>query len=112
MASLLVVSIGELLPGESAPMRALSALDVSDKILHFGAYFILAFIPVFGLRSVYGWVCVLLSALAGVALEVLQSLVPGRSFDSVDLAANLVGLVAGAAIAVTAIAWWRRNIRS
>ncbi len=43
----LVVS-GEVLPGTSPPMRWVSSTGISDKVLHYGAYTLLAGIPTIG----------------------------------------------------------------
>jgi hypothetical protein len=50
LLALAVVVTGELLPGYSAPMRWVGATHVNDKMLHFAAYTLLAFIPVFGFK--------------------------------------------------------------
>jgi hypothetical protein len=45
LVAILVVVVGSLLPAASLPMRMLDRLQVSDKIQHFGAYAVLAFLP-------------------------------------------------------------------
>ena len=98
-ALLILVTVGELLPGNAAPMKTLSDIGLSDIAMHFGAYAVLAFVPTVGLPLKTIVRCLLVNQLVGVALEFGQALVPGRSCDPYDAIANTVGLVAGAIIA-------------
>jgi VanZ family protein len=97
---LLVVATGELLPGSSAPMRLLSELALGDKIIHFCAYAVLAFLPAVGLRFSIAAVCVVITESVGVALEFAQTAVSGRSCDIYDIAANTGGVIAGIGLAM------------
>lgn len=97
---LLFASISELLPGDSAPMRALSVTHMNDKVAHFSAYAALAFVPTFGLRLNTAVACTLASELVGIGLEFAQILVRQRSFDPYDIAANTAGLLAGIVLAI------------
>ncbi len=89
------VAVGELLPGNSPILQAVAAAHISDKILHSGAYCLLALVPVFAFRRNIALISVLGLAVMGGALELLQQLVPGRSCDIADEAANVAGLLAG-----------------
>ncbi len=91
---------GELLPGDSGPMRLIAATNVSDKTLHFTAYTLLAFIPVFGFKPRRGIALALSMILLGVALEFAQRLVPSRSFEVADMVANTLGVFAGIFLAL------------
>jgi VanZ family protein len=97
---LLVIATGELLPGNSAPIMLLSEFELSDKIIHFSAYAVLALVPAFGLRFQMAALCVIATELVGVALELAQTLVNGRSCDIYDLAANTGGVLAGIGLAM------------
>jgi VanZ family protein len=97
-----VVVWGETLPGSSAPMRWIGATHVSDKIFHFGAYFVLALIPVLGFRLRPGTVTALAMVPLGVALEFVQIHIPGRSYEVADMIANTCGVAAGIAAALAA----------
>lgn len=90
-----LVIAGELLPGNSAPMTALSDSGVSDIAMHFAAYSLLGFVPALGLRVRTVVLCLFLGQVVGVALEFGQAFVPGRSCDLNDAIANGVGLLAG-----------------
>ena len=92
--------VGELLPGNSAPMRWIAATHVSDKTLHFTAYALLAFMPVFGFKLRRGIPLALSMILLGVALEFAQRLVPSRSFEVADMVANALGVFAGIFLAL------------
>ena len=89
-----------------------------DKLLHFSAYFALAFsaVQVFcRWRALAGIACGLIAL--GVALEWAQgTLVPHlRMFDPWDAAANTLGVLAGVSMAATPLAgcvqWIERRMR-
>jgi VanZ family protein len=92
---LVIVAVGELLPANTAPMRTLSALNVNDKILHIGAYAMVALVPAARLRWVLALFCLGTTGCIGLVLEFLQQVVPGRSFDPKDVLANTIGILAG-----------------
>jgi VanZ family protein len=81
-------------------MRTLGQLDISDKVLHFAAYAILAFLPALHER----WPAVRAALLGvitlGVLLEFLQRLSPGRSFEIADMVADACGLLCGLLLAL------------
>ena len=95
---LLFASISELLPGDSAPIMAVS--NVNDKFLHFSAYAVVAFVPAFGLRFSTALLCVITTELVGIGLEFAQLFVRQRSCDPYDIAANTAGVLAGVLLAV------------
>jgi VanZ family protein len=97
-----VVVWGETLPGSSAPIRWIGATHISDKILHFAAYFGLAFIPVLGFRLWPGTWTALAMVPLGVALEFVQIHIPGRSYDVAHMVADTCGVVAEIAFALLA----------
>jgi len=98
-----VVVLLSLVPG-----RALPAVPVDDSVAHGGAYFVLAVLPV--ARAARGWVgstgAVLLAPL-GMLLEVVQKVIPGRSFEWRDVAANVAGMMAGMALGWLLRLVWR-----
>jgi hypothetical protein len=102
LAAVTVVSTGELLPGNSAPMLWLGSTEISDKVVHFGAYAMLAFIPCFGFATRTGISLSMVLIALGVALEFTQKLVPGRSFDWMDAAANSLGVLSGGVLGLLA----------
>lgn len=67
-----------------------------DKVLHFGAYGFMAFLPalVIGSRRNLVWVAVFLLGV-GAATEIGQYFVPERSCSWGDFAANTLGVVVG-----------------
>lgn len=95
---LLLTSISELLPGDSAPIMAVS--HVNDKLMHFSAYAVVAFVPAFGLRFSTALRCVITTELVGIGLEFAQLFVRQRSCDPYDIAANTAGVFAGVLLAV------------
>nr|WP_315401714.1 VanZ family protein [uncultured Duganella sp.] len=93
--ALAAVSVGCLLPAGWLPPLP------NDKVLHFGAYAALTLmaLPMAGSwRELAYWLAGLLAA--GAVIELLQNLVPGRSFCWRDLAANAAGITAASACAV------------
>lgn len=102
----LVVS-GEVLPGTSPPMRWVSSTGISDKVLHYGAYTLLAGIPTLGFPGVVGVLCAMAMIPLGVVLEFIQKAVPGRGFELGDITANTLGVLTG-----VAAGWAGRKIRS
>jgi VanZ family protein len=96
----LVVVIGSLLPAQSAPIKALDLLGISDKLEHFLAYSFLAFLPAVHER----WNFVVAAALGaialGVGLEYGQLYSPGRSFEIADMAADAMGVCFGLIVGI------------
>lgn len=92
--------IGELLPGNSTPMGWIAATHINDKALHFGAYAVLAFLPVFGFGRRRGILLALSMVALGMALEFAQRLVPFRSFEVADMMANALGVSTGIVLAL------------
>lgn len=105
LAALIGVVTGELSPASSVLMRFVASTGVSDKLLHFGAYTLLAFIPVLAFRLRTGLLCAVSMVALGVALEYAQRLVPGRSYEVADMIANTLGVVAGLSVALLARAF-------
>lgn len=98
-AGLLVFAgISELLPGDSAPIMAVSALN--DKVVHFSVYAVIAFVPAFGLRLSTAVACVLTTEVVGIALEFAQLFARGRSCDPYDMLANTAGVLVGVILAL------------
>ena len=90
------VTVGSLLPGTSPVVAKLGRLPVSDKVIHFGAYLLLALLPVIGFRDRrQGIAAGLFMFLLGALLEALQQLAPGRDVETGDLIANASGVACG-----------------
>lgn len=81
-----------------APLPGVSAPAGSDKLGHAAAWMLLA--AWWGALLPRRWpgIAVGLLALGGL-LEALQALLPWRQFEAADLAANLVGVLAGTLLA-------------
>ncbi len=98
LLAMAVVITGELLPGDSPALAWIGASHISDKLLHFVAYTGLAVIPVFGFSLPAGLASAASMILLGIALEFVQRLVPGRSFEVADMVANALGVLTGVAL--------------
>jgi hypothetical protein len=91
VAHLSAVIGGSLLPGDMLPPLP------NDKVLHFGAYFLVALIPVAcAARLRAGLVLAGLGPVLGGLLEIAQAFVPGRSPELGDAIANSGGALVGA----------------
>ena len=81
------IVLGCLLPPRWVPLLP------HDKLLHFGAF---AGLSMLALRIAPDWtqrtVWLLALLLAGLAIELLQKLVPGRDFCWRDMGANTIGI--------------------
>jgi VanZ family protein len=79
-----------------APLRSPTSLPYADLIGHFLAFSLLAFGAVgFSHRGAELTLLAALTIAGGVALEFAQGLVPYRTFDILDMAANALGAMAG-----------------
>ncbi len=101
--ALLLVYVS-LAPGQRIPgIFDWGELFSPDKIAHFGAYAFFAVLLSFSIgRASTGKraaTAATVAALFGVLMECLQAIAgTGRDFDPVDMAANLIGALLGAAI--------------
>jgi VanZ family protein len=98
--SIAAVVTGSLLSPNSTPIRILAATHLSDKLLHFAAYALLAFLPAAGLAPRRRAVAAALSMVVlGLLLEFAQRLSPGRATELGDEVANTAGVLAGIVLA-------------
>ena len=95
LLSIVTVVIGSLLPADSEPIQALTRLNISDKIEHLAAYFVIAFLPAIHERRLFVCVWVLGAAALGVGLEYGQLYSPGRAFEVADITADILGVIIG-----------------
>ncbi len=88
------------------PIDDIDIVSHQDKIVHFLQYFILAFLTFFalvrGTRRDRRWQFITTIGVViayGIALEVLQMLVPQRDMSMLDIMANIAGAILGAYVA-------------
>jgi VanZ family protein len=98
--AILIVIIGSLLPGDSLPIKALDRLHISDKIEHFAAYAVLAFLPTIHERWRFVIAAAIGAVVLGVVLEFGQLYSGWRDFELGDMVADAVGVCFGLAIGV------------
>jgi VanZ family protein len=96
------------MPGNFAPMQALNRLNLSDKLEHFSAYFVLAVIPALTERTPVRIVIAIGLIALGVTLEFLQ-IFTGRDFEVNDMIANTCGVALGMLVGFGWLALRRRN---
>ncbi len=68
-----------------------------DKVAHFGVFLVLALFPTAG-GAVRTRTVVMVLVLLALASEGLQAMVPFRSCDAADVAADLLGMLSGLAL--------------
>jgi VanZ family protein len=91
------VIVGSWLPAASPVMVDIGRLRISDKVLHFGAYLVLSFLPVIGFRDRRrGIVAGLSMFVLGILMEAGQHFSPGRAVELGDVLANGAGVSCGA----------------
>lgn len=97
--TLALVIVGSLLPGAWMARIQTDVAPVSDKLLHFVGYCLLAALPALASRRTTGIVgCVVAVVMLGAMLEVFQRFVPGRAVELADLGANNLGVLTGASL--------------
>ena len=96
----LLLAFVSLAPGSQLPkIPDWSNLFSPDKVAHFGAYAIFALLlsVLYSERGTRGiLIAIFIAAAFGTLMEFLQAVAgTGRSFDPVDMAANLMGALLG-----------------
>jgi len=72
-----------------------SSTNLSDKLLHFGCFFYLVIIAWLS-RIMHNEFCLYVIVLAyGILIEIVQIYIPYRSFEFLDILADLAGIIAG-----------------
>jgi VanZ family protein len=105
---LLVIAVifGSLLPSPVVTR----IVDVSDKVQHAAAYFLLmVWFAGFYRRGHYPLIAAVLMGL-GIALDVLQSFTETRSFDLYDIGMNCAGVLVGLALSLLLIGGWCQRV--
>jgi len=94
----LVLYCGFILYVSSLPQSSLPHISISDKLVHFFIYFILGIIFANFLNSLKKPGVFLLAGATlffvtfyGTLNEIYQTLIPGRTFDKLDILANIIG---------------------
>jgi hypothetical protein len=100
-----LVIVGSLVPGS-----ALEAVEVDDKVMHAGAYFVLmVWFAGFYRHAAYPVIATILLAL-GLALDLLQLLTDTRSFDWYDVAMNSTGVICGFVLSTLLVGGWCQRV--
>ena len=97
--AIVVVIVGSLLPANSGPIKALDILGINDKVEHFLAYFVLAFLPALHERKGFSAGAAIGAAALGVLLEFGQLILGWRDIEIGDRVADTAGVCAGVAVA-------------
>ncbi|HEV2201986.1 MAG TPA: VanZ family protein [Bryobacteraceae bacterium] len=95
------IATGSLLPSSALHALHYDDLNLDDKLVHVLNYTILGGLPVVALEVLgLGVICAGAMIFFGACLELIQTLVPGRSAEVGDLVANICGVVAGVLVAL------------
>lgn len=104
---LLLITVLFFLPGSALPSEGLFDLPYFDKVVHVSFFAVLLFSWrfFFGHTAKVTWLLLGLALCYGVAVEIIQHyFVANRSFDLLDIVADLLGSVAGLLV-------WSRYIK-
>ena len=94
-----LVTVASVMPQVSTGSTKVFFSVGLDKILHFLAFGTVGFFTIGGLEKPSGWrvlAALACAALFGGFIESVQFFIPGRTFNPLDIAANLLGLLLGA----------------
>lgn len=97
-----IIFIVCLLPGSSLPKDPFLEKIHFDKIVHFSVYILLFLLLIYGLKQNFLkkkriYIASLICISQGIIIEFLQgsTFVKGRSFELLDVVANVSGVIAG-----------------
>jgi VanZ family protein len=103
---MLILFMFSSIPGEWAPLRDTSVLNIKiTNILHIPAFTVLFFLWIWALKGLLlnlrnCYLCALaISILFGVFLEIYQTFVPGRYSSLSDILLNITGVLVGVILA-------------
>tara|TARA_Y100000590_G_C15492568_1_gene928392 strand:+ start:626 stop:994 length:369 start_codon:yes stop_codon:yes gene_type:complete len=104
---LLVVSVGSI---SFISGLVITGVDFMDKVVHTFSYFVLM-VWFSGLytnerNAIVGLLLIIL----GITLEYIQTFLPYRFFDPLDLIANTVGVILGLALAFFTLGGWCQRV--
>jgi hypothetical protein len=105
---LLVITViaGSLVPGPVINQ----VVDISDKVQHAAAYFLLmVWFAGFYRRPFYPVIAAVLVSL-GISLDALQGLTQTRFFDWHDIAMNCAGVAVGFAVSLFLLGGWCQRV--
>jgi VanZ family protein len=100
LLAIVIVIVASLLPANSLLIRALERLQINDKVLHFVAYMVLAFLPAMHERKPVVVATTVATVVLGIALEFGQLVSGWRDFEIGDMIANAIGVCIGVALGI------------
>ncbi len=90
------MAVSSLLPDDSLLIKTVDQFEISDKVLHFGAYFVLSLLAMTSHPTRRrALIAAVLMGVLGLVLEGLQSLTPSRSADILDVITGSIGVICG-----------------
>ena len=101
---LLLITLLGLTPGESMPVTNIWDFFSFDKIAHFAVFAMLTLLLIIGFTKQYSFLFVRYHAINlgigfalayGIAIELLQLMIPERALEWQDMLANSIGVFVG-----------------
>ena len=77
------------------PSEAQIGFPYMDKVIHFLAFFILAVVTLYAFEVTQIFACITLIVCFGIGIEVIQYFIPYRSFEILDIFADIIGALIG-----------------
>lgn len=97
----LAIVVGSLVPALALPEASIALLPL-DKLIHFGAYGLIAFLPQVAIERPGAAILSALSMIVlGGMVELAQGFVPGREASLGDVLVNAAGTCSGIAVGLT-----------
>ena len=77
------------------PCEGQASIPYLDKLIHFLAFFILSVGTLYAFRVTQIFQCILFIVCYGIFIEVIQYFIPYRSFEILDIIADIIGALVG-----------------
>jgi hypothetical protein len=93
-----IITIASIIPQNIVTSTVLFHTIGLDKIIHFLAFSVVTVLALFVSLSSRLWkitIIVLVVMLFGATVEIIQSTIPYRTFNPLDILANLIGVICG-----------------
>ncbi len=92
--AIIMIIVGSLVPQLAPPEK-----HHIDKLVHFTTYLIFSFLPtIFFKKTSVIFLSLIILASTSIAIEIMQTHIPGRSGSFGDAAANISGIIIGTLI--------------
>ncbi len=108
-AILWVVAMGTTVYGSLVPRLAPPNEYGIDKLIHFGVYCFLAFVPTLSFNQAAArWAALITTFISAVGIEIAQAFVAGRTSSIHDVISSALGMLSGILAAMALRRRWER----